>query len=69
MRSRRIEAVYPLSAGLPPKTLKRAIQAALARLPAAATPPDWSDPALRQREGLDDLARRRPRGPSAGGGA
>ena len=48
---RRVEAVYPLATGLPPKTLKRAIQGALGRLPATENLPDWSDPALRQREG------------------
>ncbi|MCL6708852.1 ATP-dependent DNA helicase RecG [Pseudomonas sp. R2.Fl] len=37
------EPVYPLTAGLSPKTLRKAIEQALERLPAL---PEWADPAL-----------------------
>ncbi len=50
-----VEPVYPLTTGLPAKTLRRAIQGALARLPA---PPlaEWHMPALVAREGWPSWA-------------
>jgi ATP-dependent DNA helicase RecG len=43
-----VEPVYPMTAGLPPKVLRKAIDAALERLPKL---PEWIDPAiLRQRQ-------------------
>src|SRR5262245_58540408 len=43
-----IEPVYPMTAGLAPKVLRKAIEAALERLPKV---PDWIDPAiLKQRD-------------------
>ncbi|TXH34764.1 MAG: ATP-dependent DNA helicase RecG [Rhodospirillaceae bacterium] len=44
----RLEPVYPLTAGLPAKTLRKAIDAALTRLPDL---PEWIDPSLMQRDG------------------
>jgi len=44
----RHEPVYPLTAGLAPKTLRKAIEGALAATPAL---PEWLDPALMRREG------------------
>lgn len=38
-----VEPVYPMTAGLPPKTLRKAIEAALAKAP---TLTEWLDPAL-----------------------
>jgi ATP-dependent DNA helicase RecG len=46
-----VEPVYPLTGGLPPKPLLRAIRAALARAPAL---PEWQDPAWRERQGWPD---------------
>jgi len=46
-----VEPVYPMTAGLPPATLRRAIQAALARAPAL---PEWQDPAWLARAGWPD---------------
>jgi ATP-dependent DNA helicase RecG len=43
---RRVEPVYPMTAGLSPKTLGKAIAAALAEAP---DPPDWLDPAFREK--------------------
>ncbi|TVR79065.1 MAG: ATP-dependent DNA helicase RecG [Rhodospirillales bacterium] len=43
-----VEQVYPLTAGLMPKTLMRIIGEALARTPALA---EWQDPSLMRREG------------------
>ena len=43
-----IEPVYPMTQGLSPKTLRKAIAAALDRTPDL---PDWLDPALKDREG------------------
>ena len=40
---KRVEAVYPMTAGLTPKILGRAIQGAIARAPEL---PEWTDPAL-----------------------
>jgi ATP-dependent DNA helicase RecG len=43
-----VEPVYPMTAGLPPKILRKAIEAALERLPKLA---EWIDPAiLKQRQ-------------------
>jgi ATP-dependent DNA helicase RecG len=47
-RFRPIEPVYPLTAGLSPRLLQKAVAAALDRLPAL---PEWIDPALRERRG------------------
>ena len=44
----RLEPVYPLTAGLPAKTLRKAIDAALTRLPDL---PEWIDPSVMQRDG------------------
>ncbi len=46
-----VEPVYPLTAGLTPKTLRRAVQAAL-----DATPdlPEWLDPAYQKRQNWPD---------------
>jgi len=46
-----VEPVYPLTAGLPPKVLRKAIGAALAKAPWL---PDWQDAALAAREGWSD---------------
>ena len=43
----RIEPVYPLTAGLSPKTLVKAINGAMDRLPDL---PEWLDPAQRARD-------------------
>jgi ATP-dependent DNA helicase RecG len=40
---KRVEPVYPMTAGLTPKLLGRAVQAAVARAPEL---PEWTDPAL-----------------------
>ncbi|MEX0853174.1 MAG: ATP-dependent DNA helicase RecG [Bauldia sp.] len=48
-----IEPVYPLTAGLSPKVLARAIGEALSSLPAL---PEWLDPALVAREGWPAFA-------------
>jgi ATP-dependent DNA helicase RecG len=45
---KRIEPVYPLTAGLTPKPLGRALRAALERAPEL---PEWLDPAYRERQG------------------
>ncbi len=43
-----VEPVYPMTAGLPPKVLRKAVEAALERLPGL---PEWIDPAiLKQRQ-------------------
>ena len=47
-RLKPIEPVYPLTAGLSPRVVQRAIGEALDRLPAL---PEWIDPALRERRG------------------
>ncbi len=43
---RRVEPVYPMTAGLSPKTLGKAVAAALAKAPDL---PEWLDPAFRQK--------------------
>jgi ATP-dependent DNA helicase RecG len=48
-----IEPVWPLTAGLSPRTLGRAVRAALARLPEV---PEWHDAALIKREGWPGFA-------------
>jgi len=48
---RTVEPVYPMTAGLPAKSLRRAIEAAVARAPRL---PEWLDPALRERRGWPD---------------
>jgi ATP-dependent DNA helicase RecG len=45
------EPVYPLTAGLMPKVVAKAAQAAALRAPAL---PEWLDPALKRREGWPD---------------
>ncbi|MBX6320440.1 MAG: ATP-dependent DNA helicase RecG, partial [Rhodospirillaceae bacterium] len=45
---KRVEPVYPLTAGLPPKVLGRAIEAALGRAPDL---PEWIDPAFLRHQG------------------
>ncbi len=47
-RLRPIEPVYPMTAGLSPRVVQKAVGAALDRLPAL---PEWIDPALRERRG------------------
>ena len=47
-RLRPIEPVYPLTAGLSPRVVQRAVGAAIDRLPAL---PEWIDLALRERRG------------------
>ena len=47
-RLKPIEPVYPLTAGLSPRVVQKAVGAALDRLPAL---PEWIDPALRERHG------------------
>src|SRR6202030_3864131 len=47
-RLRPIEPVYPLTAGLSPRVVQKAVGAALDRLPAL---PEWIDPAFRERRG------------------
>ena len=47
-RLRPIEPVYPLTAGLSPRLAQKAVATALDRLPG---PPEWIDPALRERRG------------------
>ncbi|WP_176036060.1 ATP-dependent DNA helicase RecG [Brucella tritici] len=42
-----VEPVYPLTAGLSPKTLARAVKEALSRVPPL---PEWIDPSLQARE-------------------
>ena len=47
-RLKPIEPVYPLTAGLSPRLVQRAVGAALEHLPEL---PEWIDPALRERRG------------------
>ncbi|CCM75662.1 ATP-dependent DNA helicase RecG [Rhizobium mesoamericanum] len=44
-----VEPIYPLTAGLSPKTLRKIIEAALPRTPEL---PEWIDSALAQKQGL-----------------
>jgi len=46
-----VEPVYPLTAGLTLKTVAKAVQAALQRVPEL---PEWLDPALKKREAWED---------------
>ncbi len=48
-----IEPVYPLTAGLSPKVLGRAVRAALEKIPAL---PEWQDEAWLKRKGWSDFA-------------
>src|SRR5690606_19531841 len=48
-----VEPVYPLTAGLSPKVLRRAIDGAVARMPEIA---EWIDPALTDRQGFPSVA-------------
>ncbi len=50
-RLKAVEPVYPLTAGLSPKVVGKAVHAALERLPDL---PEWLDPALKAREGWPD---------------
>ncbi|MBY4630944.1 ATP-dependent DNA helicase RecG [Rhizobium croatiense] len=47
-----VEPIYPLTAGLSPKTLHKIIDAALPRFPEL---PEWIDPALAQKQGLPSI--------------
>src|SRR5205823_3653424 len=47
-RLKPIEPVYPLTAGLSPRVVQKAVAAALERLPAL---PEWIEAGLRQRRG------------------
>lgn len=48
-----VEPVYPLTAGLMPKVMRRAVEGAVARLPRF---PEWMDEPLQERQGLPDVA-------------
>ncbi|XUY25701.1 ATP-dependent DNA helicase RecG [Agrobacterium sp. rho-8.1] len=48
-----VEPVYPLTAGLSPKVLRRAIDGALAKMPVF---PEWIDEALAKRESFANVA-------------
>jgi ATP-dependent DNA helicase RecG len=48
-----VEPVYPLTAGLTPKTLRKAIEGATARIPELA---EWADLSLVQRQGFPSVA-------------
>jgi ATP-dependent DNA helicase RecG len=47
-----VEPIYPLTAGLSPKTLRKIIEAALPRMPEL---PEWIDLALAQKQGLPSI--------------
>ncbi|ANL46777.1 ATP-dependent DNA helicase RecG [Rhizobium phaseoli] len=47
-----VEPIYPLTAGLSPKILRKIIDAALPRFPELA---EWIDPALAQKQGLPSI--------------
>ena len=47
-----VEPVYPLTAGLSPKVLRKAVEGAVARLPALR---EWADPALAERQGFPSV--------------
>ena len=47
-----VEPIYPLTAGLSPKTLRKIIEAALPRMPEL---PEWIDLALVQKQGLPSI--------------
>ncbi|KQV81509.1 ATP-dependent DNA helicase RecG [Rhizobium sp. Root1220] len=48
-----VEPIYPLTAGLSPKTLRKVIESALQRTPEL---PEWIDLALTQKQGLPTVA-------------
>lgn len=50
----RVEPVYPMTAGIQPRTLSRAIAGALARVP--STLPEWLDPSVMERRHWTDWA-------------
>ena len=47
-----VEPVYPLTAGLSPKVLRKAVEGAVARFPALR---EWVDPALAERQGFPSV--------------
>ncbi len=47
-----VEPIYPLTAGLSPKTLRKIIEAALPRMPEL---PEWIDLSLSQKQGLPSI--------------
>lgn len=47
-----VEPIYPLTAGLSPKTLRKIIEAALPRMPEL---PEWIDLSLAQKQGLPSI--------------
>ena len=47
-----VEPIYPMTAGLSSKVLRKAIDGALARLPVM---PEWADPALAQTQGFPEV--------------
>ncbi|MDG3576999.1 ATP-dependent DNA helicase RecG [Rhizobium sp. YJ-22] len=47
-----VEPIYPMTAGLSSKVLRKAIDGALARLPVM---PEWADPALAQKQGFPEV--------------
>ena len=48
-----VEPVYPLTAGLSPKFLRKSIEAALSRMPDL---PEWIEPVLFQKQGFPSIA-------------
>ncbi len=48
-----VEPIYPLTAGLSPKTLRKIIEAALPRMPHL---PEWIDLSLAQKQGLPEIS-------------
>jgi ATP-dependent DNA helicase RecG len=50
-RIKKLEPTYPLTGGLPPRVLQRAIAAALERVPEL---PEWIDPSLKRQRGWPD---------------
>jgi ATP-dependent DNA helicase RecG len=48
-----VEPIYPMTAGLMPKVLRRAVDGSLARLPNF---PEWMDPHLQEKQGLPSVA-------------
>ena len=53
-RLKPIEPVYPLTAGLSPRVVQKAVGAALERIPDL---PEWIDPGLRARRGWPGVGR------------
>jgi ATP-dependent DNA helicase RecG len=48
-----VEPVYPMTAGLSPKVLRKAVDGAVARLPVL---PEWIDPSLLDKQGFGSVA-------------